>query len=85
MLPSDMILQHQYCTHNYQHYSELIRDLLQAEKHDELSIKNHHQCLVGTTSLPEVHHNAQNQNKSIFQRIIFLRKMVRMLSADTIG
>jgi hypothetical protein len=43
MLPLDRILEHQYCTKNYQHYSDLIRDLLQTEKHDVLTLKNHHQ------------------------------------------
>jgi hypothetical protein len=59
ILPSNRILQHQYHALNYQHYSELIRDLLQAEKHDELIIKNHLQCPIEIASLPEVHHNAQ--------------------------
>jgi hypothetical protein len=36
ILPSDMILQHQYRAKNYQNYSNLIHDILQAEKHDEL-------------------------------------------------
>jgi hypothetical protein len=42
MLPSDMILEHQYRANNYENYSDLINDLLQAEKHDELTLKNHH-------------------------------------------
>jgi hypothetical protein len=42
MLPSDRILKHQYHAKNYQHYSELVQDLLQAEKHDELTMINHH-------------------------------------------
>jgi hypothetical protein len=41
MLPSDRILKHQYHAKNYQHYSELVQDLLQAEKHDELTMINH--------------------------------------------
>jgi hypothetical protein len=57
MLPSDRVLQHQYLTRNYQHYVDLIRDLLQAEKHDELTIKNHHQHRVGAAPLPKIHHN----------------------------
>jgi hypothetical protein len=28
MLPSDNILKHQYCTRNYQRYSELVQDLI---------------------------------------------------------
>jgi hypothetical protein len=51
MLPSNRVLKYQYRARNYQHYSELIQDLLQAEKHDELTIRNHHQYLVGTTPL----------------------------------
>jgi hypothetical protein len=43
MLPSDRILQPQYRARNYQNYSDLIHDLIQVEKHDELTLKNHHQ------------------------------------------
>jgi hypothetical protein len=57
MLPSDRVLQHQYRTRNYQHYVDLICDLLQAEKHDELTIKNHHQYCVRAAPRPEIHHN----------------------------
>jgi hypothetical protein len=63
MLPLDRILQHQYHARNYQHYSNLIRDLLQAEKHDELTLKNHHQRLVGTAPLPEVYFNVKGKGK----------------------
>jgi hypothetical protein len=42
MLPSNMILRHQYHARNYHHYLDLICDLLQAEKHDVLTLKNHH-------------------------------------------
>jgi hypothetical protein len=48
MLPSDRILKHQYCARNYQYYSELVQ-VLQIEKHDKLIMRNHHQCLIGTT------------------------------------
>jgi hypothetical protein len=64
MLPSNRVLQHQYQTRNYQHYADLIHDLLQAEKHDELTIKNHHQCRVGAAPLPEIHHNEKNASAS---------------------
>jgi hypothetical protein len=36
MLPYDRVLQLQYQARNNQRYADLIRDLLQAEKHDEL-------------------------------------------------
>jgi hypothetical protein len=42
ILPSDRILQHQYRAKNYQTYSDLVHDLIQAEKHDELTLRNHH-------------------------------------------
>jgi hypothetical protein len=42
----------------------LIHDLLQAEKHDELTIKNHHQHRVGVAPLPEIHHNEKKPNFS---------------------
>jgi hypothetical protein len=62
MLPSDRVLQHQYQVWDYQNYADLIRDLLQAEKHDELTIKNHHQHHVGAAPLPEIHHNEKKPN-----------------------
>lgn len=63
MLPSDRILQHQYRARNYQTYSDLIHDLLQAEKHDELTMRNHHQRPVGSNPLPEVHHSVKGKEK----------------------
>jgi hypothetical protein len=71
MLPSDRVLQHQYQAQNYQHYAELIRDILLAEKHDELAIKNHHQCHVGAAPLPEIH---QNENKASSSKDSNLKK-----------
>jgi hypothetical protein len=64
MLPSDRIIQHQYWAWNYQYYVDLIRDLLQAEKHEELTIKNHHQRRVGAAPLPEIHHNEKKVSTS---------------------
>jgi hypothetical protein len=64
ILPSDWVLHHQYRVRNYQHYADLIRDLLQAEKHDELTIKNHHQHCVGAAPLPEIHHNEKKASAS---------------------
>jgi hypothetical protein len=57
-LPASRILQQQYRRHKYTKYSDLIYDLLQAEKHDELLTKNHQMCPVGAAPLPEVHFNA---------------------------
>uniref|UniRef100_K3ZDM4 Retrotransposon Copia-like N-terminal domain-containing protein n=1 Tax=Setaria italica TaxID=4555 RepID=K3ZDM4_SETIT len=62
-LPANRILQQQYHCHNYTKYSNLIYYLLQAEKHDELLTKNHQLRPVGAAPLPEVHFNAQNNNK----------------------
>jgi hypothetical protein len=59
MLPLDRILQHQYRAKNYQTYSDLVHDLIQAEKHDELTLRNHHEHYVGSAPLPEVHHNVK--------------------------
>jgi hypothetical protein len=64
MLHSDQVLQHQYRAQNYQHYADLIRDLLQAKKHDELTIKNHHQHHFGAAPLPEIHHNEKKVSAS---------------------
>jgi hypothetical protein len=63
MLPSDRILQHQYHAKNYQTYSDLVHDLLQAEKHDELTLRNHHQRSVGSAPLPEIHYNVKCNEK----------------------
>jgi hypothetical protein len=60
ILSLDKILQHQYCVKNYQTYSDLVHDLLQAEKHDE---RNHHQHSVGSAPLSEVHHNVKGNEK----------------------
>jgi hypothetical protein len=62
-LPTNRLLQQQYCRHNYAKYSDLIYDLLQAEKHDEILTKNHQIRPMGTSPLPEVHHNSQNTQK----------------------
>ena len=61
MLPSDRILQAQYRKAGYTTYAALIHDLLQAEKHDELTMKIHRQRPVGSAPLPEVHHNMQGK------------------------
>ena len=63
MLPADRVLQQQYRARNYEAYSDLIHILLQAEKHDELLMKNHHKRPVGAAPLPEVHMNTQKRAK----------------------
>jgi hypothetical protein len=63
MLPSDRVLKHQYRARNYQSYSELVQDHLQAEKHDELTIKNHHQHPVVTAPLPEVNISSKGKEQ----------------------
>ena len=62
-LPTNRLLQQQYRRHKYTKYSDLIYDLLQAEKHDELLTKNHQLRPVGASPLPEVHYNSQNTQK----------------------
>jgi hypothetical protein len=63
MLPSDRVLKHQFRARNYQHYLELVQDLLQAEKHDELTMKNHHQHHVGMGPLQEVNYSSKGKEK----------------------
>jgi hypothetical protein len=63
MLPSDRILQHQYCVRNYQNYPDLIHDLLQEEKLDELTLRNHKQCSIGSTPLSEVHYSVRAKER----------------------
>jgi len=48
MLPSDRVLQQQYRAKNFEVYSKLIHTLSQAEKHDELLMKNHHKRPIGS-------------------------------------
>jgi hypothetical protein len=64
MLPFDRVLQYQYRAWNYQYYADLIRYLLQGEKHDELTIKNHHQRHNRVAPLPEIHHNEKKASAS---------------------
>jgi hypothetical protein len=63
MFPSDRILQHQYRAKNYQTYSDLVHNLLQVEKHDEITLRNHHQHSVDSAPLPEVHYNMKTNEK----------------------
>jgi hypothetical protein len=63
MLPSDRILQHQYRAKNCQTYSDIVHDLLQVEKHDELTLRTHHQHSVGSAPVVEVHHNVKDNEK----------------------
>jgi hypothetical protein len=64
MLPSDRILQHQYRAKNYQKiYSDLIHDLLQAEKYDDLILRNHQQRSIGSAPLSKVHYNVKSNEK----------------------
>jgi hypothetical protein len=62
MLSSDRVLKHQYRGRNYQHYSELIHGLLQAEN-DELTMRNHHQRPIGTAPLLEVNYSSKDKDK----------------------
>jgi hypothetical protein len=63
MLPSNKVLKNQYRARNYQHYSELIHDLLQEEKHDELTMRNHHQRPIGMAPLPEVNYSSKGKDR----------------------
>jgi hypothetical protein len=63
ILLSDRILQHQYYAKNYRTYSNLVHDLLQAEKHDELTLRNQHQHFFGSAPLPEVHHSVKGNER----------------------
>jgi len=58
MLPAQMILQQQYRERGFTVYSDLIKTLLQAERHNELLKWNSNQGHVGAKPLPEVHANA---------------------------
>ena len=64
MLPSERILQQQYCERHFQVYFELIQTLLEAEKHSELMVWNNQHRPIGSAPLPEVHAYTQNKPKS---------------------
>jgi hypothetical protein len=63
ILLSDRILQNQYCAKNCQNYSDLIHDILQAKKYDELTIRNHRQRFIGSAPLSKVHYSAKGKEK----------------------
>jgi hypothetical protein len=60
MHPADRVLCNQYRKENHIVYAKLIHSLDQAERNDELLLKNHHMRPIGATPLPEVH-NVQNK------------------------
>jgi hypothetical protein len=70
MLPSDRMLQLQYRAKNYQTYSDIVHDLLQEEKHDDLTLCNHHQRSVGSAPLPEVQYNVKSNKKGDGPKIL---------------
>ncbi|XP_074356153.1 uncharacterized protein LOC141695841 [Apium graveolens] len=61
--PNTMILEQQYRERNFQKYSELISLLLVAEKNNELLLKNHQICPIGSVQLPEVHNTSFRKNE----------------------
>jgi hypothetical protein len=63
MLPAHMILQQQYRQRSFTVYSELIKTLLQAERHDELLLWNSNKGPMGSKPLPEVHVNTHNRKQ----------------------
>jgi hypothetical protein len=63
MLLLDRVLEYQYHARNYQRYSELIHDLLQVEKHDELTMRIHHQHPVGSAPLSKVNYSSKGKEK----------------------
>jgi hypothetical protein len=67
-LPTNRLLQ-QHTRHNYDKYSNLTYDLVQAKKYNELLTKNHQLCPVGTSPVLEVHYNSQNTQEIWWQEI----------------
>jgi hypothetical protein len=61
MLPAHMILQQQYRQRGFTVYSELIKTLLQEERHDELLLWDSNMGPTGSKPLPEVHANIHNR------------------------
>jgi hypothetical protein len=58
-----MILQQQYRQRGFTIYSELIKTLLQVERHDELLLWNSNKGPMGSKPLPEVHANTHNRKQ----------------------
>ena len=58
-----MILQQQYCQRGFTIYFELIKTLLQAERHNELLIWNSNKGPVGANHLLEVHATTQKKTQ----------------------
>jgi len=58
---AQMILQQQYHERGLTVYSDLMKTLLQAERHNELLIWNTNQGPIGANPMPQVHANAQKQ------------------------
>ena len=56
---SNMLLRQQYRERRFTKYSELIACLLVAEQNNELLLKNHQSCPIGSISLPEVNATIQ--------------------------
>ena len=63
MLLTQMIFQQQYRERGFTIYSELIKTLLQAKRHNELLLWNSNLRPMGTKPLPEVHANTQNKQQ----------------------
>jgi hypothetical protein len=61
MLPAHMIVQQQYRQRGFTVYSELIKTLLQAARHNWLLIWNSNQGPIGAKPLPEVHATTQKK------------------------
>ncbi|KAJ1286885.1 hypothetical protein BS78_03G386500 [Paspalum vaginatum] len=68
MHPGDRVLTNQYRKENHQIHSQLIHSLTQAERHDELQLKNHHLRHVGLAPLSEVNYT---QNKATNNKMKF--------------
>jgi hypothetical protein len=58
-----MILQQQYRQRGFTIYSQLIKTLLQAKRHDELLLWNSNKDPTGSKPLPEVHANIHNRKQ----------------------
>ncbi|XP_019163584.1 PREDICTED: uncharacterized protein LOC109159927 [Ipomoea nil] len=60
--PNDLVFQQQYKNTKYTMHSELITDLLVAEKHRQLLMHNHNARPTGVAPVPEAHTVAQHSN-----------------------
>jgi hypothetical protein len=81
MLPAHMILQQQYHQRGFTVYSELIKTLLQAKRHNKLLIWNSNQGPIRAKPLLEVHATTQKKPPKDANKIAILESLKEKINA----